>query len=760
VVGGCCMFRRALGDFRKPWSGRAGRRGRSSGLSSCVRAVGGVGALSLVSLVIAASASALNMTGTWQANYACEAGWCVGGNFPATDVLTQAEGSDQVTGGNGVETITGTVSGNTFNIHNEAGGYTAGGALTVAANGLSWSGPLSDSNGTSGTYTATRAAVTLSGTVTGVNGHGGVGGVTIAVSGASSATATTAANGSYSLQLAAGTYTVTPTAGPGAVFTPPTATVNLNGESGPVNFQIAYPVSGTVQVSNCGDSSCSPPKPLEGALVTAKALDPGMGATATSAVDGTWSMNLAPGSYSLVPSHEEDEFDPSQLEVGVTGVTKEQNFTVCVAEASGASVARTSPKTEPCKRRYTFTLGAWIPQASVADPIVGSDVYTGASFPNSSTSFFHFAGGQDTYPPCLPESLAKDYAKDRVDVLWRARFTGSGNRTPQFGLGNVSVPVAYDGAGHQVELVGAPFVRPGTMNRAYDWMVKGGSTVSTCNVTLPTTATVDVKVATKNEFKIEASWGVPFTAYPSPGDVHDITTSIKAIPTTDDAIDALLKDNKKYADAPKIEKTKIREWTKVLAGTLGLKKGIKAIDAAIAEGKDLLLNSTPPVIKGAEKVSDAAAKAMSKLSYGSADVIIRGVLKNTEPQPPLLAGQTTLTITEETDDWPSFSLFVERSQAADTILPWVASTSSTVVENSTFGSLPENVLTDGTTFAQEVELAGGPGAKLKLAGALNILDNVTHKFVPGAAAAILPPIIEGKDTQKRTITWRFPGAHS
>ena len=46
-----------------------------------------------------AAASAFpNLTGSWQTNYHCEVGWCAGDDFPATAVLSQAKGSDVVTG--------------------------------------------------------------------------------------------------------------------------------------------------------------------------------------------------------------------------------------------------------------------------------------------------------------------------------------------------------------------------------------------------------------------------------------------------------------------------------------------------------------------------------------------------------------------------------------------------------------------------------------------------------------------------------------
>jgi hypothetical protein len=114
-------------------------------------------ATALMSVAGVASASALNLTGSWSAVYHCEKG-CAGTTFPATDVLTQAEGSEVVTGSNGTETIEGTLKGNTLTYHSSTGGYKAEGTLTVSADGNSWSGPVHDSNGTSGTYTAMRTS--------------------------------------------------------------------------------------------------------------------------------------------------------------------------------------------------------------------------------------------------------------------------------------------------------------------------------------------------------------------------------------------------------------------------------------------------------------------------------------------------------------------------------------------------------------------------------------------------------------------------
>ncbi len=148
------------------------------------RRVSACAAVALLSPIGCASASALNLTGAWSANYHCETGPCPGGpgsNFPATDTLTQS--GEAVTGTNSTgETITGTLIGETFAFQSSTGsGYEAKATLTVASDGLSWSGPAEDTNGTKGTYTALRDP-----TVTGVEPAEGpeAGGTEVTIHGA------------------------------------------------------------------------------------------------------------------------------------------------------------------------------------------------------------------------------------------------------------------------------------------------------------------------------------------------------------------------------------------------------------------------------------------------------------------------------------------------------------------------------------------------------------------------------------------------
>ncbi len=131
-------------------------------------------------------------------------------------MLHQAEGSSEVTGSNGGESIHGTLSGNTFSFTSETGsGYVATGTLTVSADGLSWSGPVSDTGGTSGIYTAQRAATM--GTVAGKvvdELRKPVKGVALKLTGKTDEgealvkTDSSADDGSYSFEVPAGSYSV------------------------------------------------------------------------------------------------------------------------------------------------------------------------------------------------------------------------------------------------------------------------------------------------------------------------------------------------------------------------------------------------------------------------------------------------------------------------------------------------------------------------------------------------------------------------
>lgn len=111
----------------------------------------------LLGMSLDAVADAINLTGTWVANYHCTSGWCAGQDFPDSVHLTQAVGSSSVTGSNaGGGTFTGTLNGLSFSLISSVGSYVSTLDLTIAPDGESWSGTGHDTNGTNGIYTATR----------------------------------------------------------------------------------------------------------------------------------------------------------------------------------------------------------------------------------------------------------------------------------------------------------------------------------------------------------------------------------------------------------------------------------------------------------------------------------------------------------------------------------------------------------------------------------------------------------------------------
>jgi pimeloyl-ACP methyl ester carboxylesterase len=164
-----------------------------------------------------ASASALNISGTWNANYHCEVGWCAGQDFPAPGIVyVQARGSNLIYGGSG--NFIGTLKGNELTTHNVGPGtYEFDETQIFSADGKTWTGPLSDSHETHGTDTGVRVSggmAPISGvvrdqidktepgvklTLTGTSDEAG----------AVSETTTTNSVGEYSFEVPAGDYSVT-----------------------------------------------------------------------------------------------------------------------------------------------------------------------------------------------------------------------------------------------------------------------------------------------------------------------------------------------------------------------------------------------------------------------------------------------------------------------------------------------------------------------------------------------------------------------
>jgi len=183
------------------------------------------------------------------------------------------------------------------------------------------------------TVTATVAATTptysISGTVSGATASG----VTLQLSGAASASTTTATDGTYTFTgLANGAYTLTPLKS-GFTFSPTSTSVTISGASqtgknfvatGPVT---AYTISGAVSGAVAS-----------GVTIT---LGGASSATTTTASDGTYSFTyLSNGTYTVTPSRTGYTFSPTSLSVTVSGASQTgKNFT---STATGATTLFTN----------------------------------------------------------------------------------------------------------------------------------------------------------------------------------------------------------------------------------------------------------------------------------------------------------------------------------------------------------------------------------------------------------------------------------
>ena len=170
----------------------------------------------------------------------------------------------------------------------------------------------------------TMNTYSISGTVT-ISGGTPLVGVTMTLSGAATATTTTAANGTYSFTgLANGSYTVTPSLA-GYTFTPLNRSVPISGANVTGQDFTGTPVVGTYSISGRVSTSGGAPK----ANVT-MTLSGAATATTTTNGAGQYSFtNLGNGSYVVTPKRTGCSFTPTSRDVTISGgnVTG-QNFVV------------------------------------------------------------------------------------------------------------------------------------------------------------------------------------------------------------------------------------------------------------------------------------------------------------------------------------------------------------------------------------------------------------------------------------------------
>jgi len=226
--------------------------------------------------------------------------------------------------GSGLSGVTITLSGNASSVTetNAEGNYVFVGlsngsyVVTPTKEGYQFSPAsqsvtIADANKEVIDFTAT-AGYTISGkvTVTGV----GLSGVTMTLSGGVSLTTTTDSLGDYSFNnLGNGTYIITPSK-EGYGFSPLSETVTISGANqGNIDFSatLGYTISGQVTLKNSG---------LSGVTITLSGDD--SDTTITDSEGNYVFTGLSDGSYTVTPSKEGYEFDPSSQEVTISGASE------------------------------------------------------------------------------------------------------------------------------------------------------------------------------------------------------------------------------------------------------------------------------------------------------------------------------------------------------------------------------------------------------------------------------------------------------
>jgi hypothetical protein len=219
-----------------------------------------------------------------------------------TVALSGTSSASATTGAGGTYSFTGLADG-AYTVTPSLAGYT----FTPASTSVTLAG--ADATGKNFVAAAIPPATHLiSGTVSGA----ATSGVTVALSGASSATTTTGAGGAYAFTgLADGAYTVTPSL-TGYTFTPTSTSVTLAGADATGKDFVAAAAVSTRTISGTVSGAAT-----SGVTVT---LSGAASATTTAGAGGTYSFtNLADGAYTVTPSLTGYTFTPASASVTLAG---------------------------------------------------------------------------------------------------------------------------------------------------------------------------------------------------------------------------------------------------------------------------------------------------------------------------------------------------------------------------------------------------------------------------------------------------------
>jgi hypothetical protein len=420
--------------------------------------------------------------------------------------------------------------------------------------------------GNGGPFTAVGPApanpdYTVSGTVTdkvcGGDGctYPGDSGETVLVSGTDSSgnavseTDVSAADGSWSVDVPAGSYTAGPsedgtTFGPPG-FDPKSQSVSVSDQDvNGVDFVApTYKLSGTATGTSCSGSGAArfckeAPFGDVTVLVTGTATDGNAVDVTddTATADGTWSVEVPAGSYVAGPSDDDETFDlpgfspDPTATLDVTADKPGVDFRSCagptddVAHVSGTDLRpvpgveapHTAAREEDagsdlpnaCTSVYTITVGGRIPapHETIVDPGPGArfnENDDGSPDYRESTSLFR---NLDSFTPQAPACMSKTLA-DRYgsSIEWYSYIRGPVN------LPKYTVRVAYNQHTDLTSIVGAPEAGEAAMEKVWVWhsITNTHRAYGRCSLTAEIPF-MYLPVPEGDGFTIIVAWGFPF----------------------------------------------------------------------------------------------------------------------------------------------------------------------------------------------------------------------------------------------------------
>jgi hypothetical protein len=413
-------------------------------------------------------------------------------------------------------------------------------------------------------------------------------------------------------------------------------------------------------------------------------------------------------------------------------------------KAAHAGAAAASPDVSLCKSVYTMTLSAKIPQSFIVDPSPAAH-YNRSTNPkeieydesegwlrllHTPEIIAHALRQSLDYPPCLSNAEVEVYTADHVRAEWYSYIKGGS-------LGSVTVPFVWNQSTQGVHVNAVPTETTATMTRVFKYKLElldkdvEGSCEQTAQVpvlTIPLGGADDTGASMySNQFTWITTWGFPFVPAamkidPESGILHHLLS---------EHCKPCLEWYENFEKLPASEKLPFEVLISYGLGTGEVAAIAKAPDVVKALFK--AYKFLPGLVKGLEVLHELAhlrhhaaslheayeaygilLGEVGKERYPLMSAVIRGQFRTnplvTLPGNRNIPAGTTLAVSVGATRFPTISLSISRAAAKPTAssgsstntvfngrLPWSTPGTNVAVSNPTFGSNPAGVVVDSAT---------------------------------------------------------------